>query len=954
MPCKHCTARGKNFTRRWVQETYKEAICGPEIWHMVCCSIVSNKPATRVSHGVRTGCSRKSSLLAVLVVAAAIPVSYRAYTCLTRSFYQKHANEEADHVKNSPAPEALLALANHFYWLNNGARAGPLYGKAEALFVQRGDTRNELYAKIGRLRSDAETMSFADLSRFLADQLRNPVVVNDPELRLWCLGAKAYTDIEIDYQAEKQDWLELQQIAKSLGEERWVTRSKGELGLIAYLEGNSTRAAKLLGTALVSTMTNGDTGGQIRFLEMLGDGMEEVNRHNEALMFFDRAINLAQSDKDCGVPFMALEGKAQALIAIGKPEQADKVLRVALAQARSLHKQGHTAQLLIVMAKLATRQGNKQQAIADLEEAGRLATRVHFYRIEADAMFELAKLYRDLGDLATADTRATQGLAASQRVGDRYYVPRNLTVLADLKARQGHVAEAEDLYQQAEDVIDGMLGQADSYWDSSIAAAMSETYLQHFELLSKQGDTARAFQVVERVRGRTLATALTDGRANSQSENNEATTADRYVSNVQLKLMQSNNPVERQYLLDELAEYEWRSRLAWNQGGKSFPIKPAPLTQIQGSLQPDEVLLEYVLDEPTSFCAVISPTTAIIKMLPSGGEEIRRLVQDYVNEVRGKRSGAGQAKKLYQVLIQPIFELVTAKRFIIVPDDVLNLLPFDALKNSDGRYLLQSHIISYAPSATVLDALRRRHEEQVPSRPFLGLGDVAYENQGGVGHRMSPPDTLRGSFVRGLADFAGVPLHDLPQTRQELQTIGKIVGKNAEILLGTTATESAFKREPLSQFRVLHLAVHGFADPQYPERSALVLGADPKAGEDGLLQVREIKRLRINAELTTLSACDGGIGKLQGEAGVSDLAEAFLAAGSKAVVASLWSADDTFAGALMERFYQHLVQGENAGTALRGAKLDLLAEYGDQVTPFYWAAFVAIGDASRPIRITEQ
>lgn len=903
---------------------------------------------------MRTRSSRKLLLLTVLVVAAALPLSYHAYSWLHRSFFQEHANEKADQVKNSPEPQALLALADHFYWLNNGPQAGPLYAKAEALFVQRGDARNELYAKIGRSRSEAETMSFLGLSRFLDDQLRNPVVVNDPKLRLWCLAAKGYTDIEIDHQAEKQDWLQVQQLATSLGEERWVTRAKGELGLIAYLEGNSTYAAKLLGTALVSTMTNGDKGAQIRLLEMLGTGMEEVNRHGEALMFFDRAIHLTQSDRDCGVPFMAIEGKAKALIVMGKPEQAAKLLQDALAQARSLQKQGHAAQLLIVMAKLAARQGNKQQAIADLEEAAQLAVRVRFFRMEADAMFELAKLYRDLGDLATADARATRGLAASQRVGDRYSVPRNLTVLADLKARQRQVSEAEALYQQAEDVIDGMSGRGDSYWSSSIAEAMSQTYLQHFELLSKQGDTGRAFQVLERVRGRTLATALADGSATSQSENNEAATAEGYVSNVQLKLMQSNNPVERQYLLDELAEYEWRSRLAWNQGEKPFPIKPAPLTQIQGSLQPDEVLLEYVLDQPNSFCAVISHATATIRMLPAGGEEIKRLVQNYVNEVRGKRTGPSQAKTLYQILIQPIFESVNAKRFIIVPDDVLNLLPFDALQNSDGRYLLQSRVISYAPSATVLDALRRRHQEQVPSRPFLGVGDVAYENQGGVVHRMSPSDTLKGSLERELADFSGVPLHDLPQTRQELQTIGKIIGKNAEILLGTTATESAFKREPLGQFRVLHLAVHGFADPQYPERSALVLGADPTAGEDGLLQVREIKRLRIRAELTTLSACDSGVGKLQGEEGVSGLAEAFLAAGSRAVVASLWSADDTFASALMERFYQHLAHGEATSTALRGAKLDLLTKYGAQVSPFYWAAFVAIGDASRPVGITEQ
>jgi CHAT domain-containing protein len=797
-------------------------------------------------------------------------------------------------------------------------------------------------------------MSFVELSRFLNDQLQNPIMRNDPRLRLWCLAAKGYTDIEIDYRAEKQDWLEALQIAKNLGDDLLATRASGELGVIAFLEGNSGRAAKLLGGALVSTMTNGDKGGQIRFLEMIGNGLVEVNRTSDALMFFERAIKIAEADEDSGLPFMGYEGKAQALVALGRPDEAKRVLQDAIAKARSQQKRGHEAQLLIVLGKLAAQNGNKQEAIADLEDAGQFAARVQFYRMEADAMFELAKLYRDSGDLATADDRATQGLVASQRVGDRYYVPRNLTILADLKARRGRIAEAKVLYKQAEDVIDGMLGGDDSYWNSSIAAAMSQTYLQHFELVAKEADTAGAFQILERVRGRTLASALGDRNADPQSGSTEAATLDSYVATTQTRLMQTNSPVERETLLEALAEYEWRLRLAWNQGDQRFPIDPAPLTQVQESLKSDEVLLEYVLDEPNSFCISITRTTANLRVLPAGRKQIEKLIQGYVDEIRAKKAGAGEAKQLHAFLVQPIPETSTGKRLIVVPDGILNLLPFEALRNADGQYLLTSDVISYAPSATVLDALRRGDRQQEAPRPFLGVGDVAYDNQGGTRERILASETLRGRFVRGFADFVGMPLHDLPQTREEVESISRIVGKDAETLFGASATETAFKKEPLDQFRVLHLAVHGFADPQFPERSALVLGADPKAGEDGLLQVREIKKLRLNAELTTLSACDTGVGKLQGEEGVSDLAEAFLAAGAKTVVASLWSADDTFASALMERFYQRLALGEETSSALRGAKLDLLTKYGEQVSPFYWAAFVAIGDASTPIRIREQ
>src|SRR5207302_2745569 len=245
---------------------------------------------------------------------------------------------------------------------------------------QKGDAQNELHAKVGRLRSEAETMSFVELSRFLNEPLQNPIVQNDKKLRLWCLIAKGYTDIEIDYRAAKRDWLEAQEIAKSLGEDQWVTRASGELGLVGFLEGNPGRAARLLGSALLSTMASGDTGGQVRFLELIGTGFEEVNRHTEALRFFDRAIKLADAEKDSGLPFMAYEGKAQALVALGKPQEAKAVLEGALVKARTQQKRGHEAELLIRLSLVAESTGDNIHAIEYLEKAGQFAASVQFYR----------------------------------------------------------------------------------------------------------------------------------------------------------------------------------------------------------------------------------------------------------------------------------------------------------------------------------------------------------------------------------------------------------------------------------------------------------------------------------------------------------------------------------------------------------------------------------------------
>src|SRR5687767_14107329 len=85
--------------------------------------------------------------------------------------------------------------------------------------------------------------------------------------------------------------------------------------------------------------------------------------------------------------------------------------------------------------------------------------------------------------------------------------------------------------------------------------------------------------------------------------------------------------------------------------------------------------------------------------------------------------------------------------------------------------------------------------------------------------------------------------------------------------------------------------------------------ASPTSSDDGLLQVREIRDLPLRADLVVLSACETGSGKLLGEEGIASLERAFLLAGAKSVVASLWTADDIFTIALMKRFYEHLVEG---------------------------------------------
>ncbi len=459
-------------------------------------------------------------------------------------------------------PEILLAEANRLAWLFNWPKAGPLYVRAEELFKEKGDTRNETYARVGRIRAHAETMSWIDVSEILGQQLELPIATTDLELRLWCLVAKGYTDLEINPASAKLVWTEARQIAHRLGEHEWETRAEGELGIIGFLEGDSRRAAVMVGDALLSAKASGDVGGQVRMLEMLGNGFNEAKRYGEALAFFERAIKTSGATPDAGFPFMAYEGESTALVAQDKVSEAKDKLERALTVARENQKLGHESMILQLMGELAIRTGDRPAAAKYLEQSGQLAQKYNFYRTLGQSMIDLAGLYREAGDLKGAEVSASAGVDASRRVGDRYYLPRDLTVLADLKAQRGAINEAEALYGNAEDVIDGMLVNLhEAYWSSSLAGAMSDTYLHHFELEARQGNLERALSVLERVRGRTAAALLQNKVSFGKDESADVRALEDEVSNLQLRLMRSENPKERASLLDQLVEYE--RRMEW-------------------------------------------------------------------------------------------------------------------------------------------------------------------------------------------------------------------------------------------------------------------------------------------------------------------------------------------------------------------------------------------------------
>ncbi len=373
---------------------------------------------------------------------------------------------------------------------------------------------------------------------------------------------------------------------------------------------------------------------------------------------------------------------------------------------------------------------------------------------------------------------------------------------------------------------------------------------------------------------------------------------------------------------------------------------PPTLRDVQQSLSPDTAILEYVLDDPASFCLYVTHGRAGVVSLPASRTELNRLVALYRRQVGTRAATIPASRSLYADLIAPLPAQALTPRLIVVPDGRLHLIPFDALVDGTGHYVLETHTITYAPSATVLRLIENAKAVNTNPITFLGVGGVEY--------RMSVADAAPGgkplpdgtASVSNPFDPKAEPLRDLPESVDEVRAASKILGSSSVLLLGQDATDAAFKAEPLGRFKIIHIAAHGIASPIFPDRAALVLTEDPKHHDDGLLQARDIQRLHLNAALVTLSACDTGAGRLEGEEGIESIEQAFLFAGVRSVLASLWTASDIYTTDLMEAFYRNLAAGQDEADALRNAKLSLLAEYRRQATPFYWAGFTLVGDGT--------
>jgi CHAT domain-containing protein len=562
---------------------------------------------------------------------------------------------------------------------------------------------------------------------------------------------------------------------------------------------------------------------------------------------------------------------------------------------------------------------------------------------------DLGIVETELGDLARARADYARVLEVSRQVGNVEYEWRahwgfGRTALRD---RPGEAAapleQAIASVERLRQTIPGaglraafMINRVGP-WETLVEAHMATATTDSDE------PVRRALEVAERARSRALADLLAEARARMEDPRltairDEETAFGGRFSAIQKRVAGAPDAGARAAALEELHQLEREYETLVVRIRRSNPAyaaltHPPALSagDIAGMLAPDEALVEFLLTDRQGFAWIVRRDGVRGYLVPG-----RKALDPQVRllpallAARDQEGTERLGEQLHASLLGPgEAALGDARRLIIVADGVLQRLPF-ALLRSNGRWLVETHTLALAPSATILHHLRRVRPVGA-AEPLLGL---------------AAPDVNPSQAA--IFGAGAPPVGVLPHATDEVIQAARLLGAPPESArYGPAASESLLKSAEAARYRILHFAAHAVADEIVPRRSAILLTPDDQ--DDGLLQVSEIANLSLNADLVVLAACRSHVGRLVRGEGLLGLSRAFIHAGARAVVATGWAVPDRETAWLMRRFYEAIGEGVAPDEALQRAQLAAIASGGEASAPATWAAFVLFGEARAPI-----
>jgi CHAT domain-containing protein len=729
-------------------------------------------------------------------------------------------------------------------------------------------------------------------------------------------------------------------LARLTGDSITEVNARGHLATAYAALGDPQRAFALLDSALEMAQRGGRRLEVAEDVLLIGDLFFEAGDYQHALDYYQRAYAATDSVNQPEERGNILRSEAQTQVALGNlpaaRERAADALRFHRAASLPLSELND----LIVLADIAQRDGRPREADSLLTSAERLATSLEApiaVTIVAVARARAAAQERDWNRVLAAFDRTRGSLSLVGKSVESEALALRARSLAALGRNEAALAAG----RLAIEAVEGVRGRyATGDLRTSYTSARADVFSEQALLLLRLGRTSEAFEVADAARGRALLEHLTQARADLQSTPGatsllEQETLLRRIDALvaQLRERESTPPRERslehrtvtaglrdsvETLRAEYAALVARNAAARGSNRMGFDVARPDAVDIQQSLQPGEVLLEYLVTPEKLLIFAVTQSTVAVHAVDERADQLTSRVQlarDLLRRTDSEAQARGVLRGLFDIVLGPVVRsgaLRDGERMIVVPHGVLTYLPFAALMDSSSRYVAERFVLLHVPTSAALPALRGKSLELRPERAAI---------------------------------FAPVP-RALPATEVEAEAVANVLS-GAETHVGTRATENRF-RSALQRRGIVHVATHATLNSRNPLFSTIEFAGGQRdvAADNGRLEAHELLGMRIAAPLVFLSGCETAIGgawstRFDTGEDYAALAQTLLYAGARNVVATLWRIDDVGAAEFAAEFYKAL-RGSGYAEAMAEAQRKLI-QNPKYRSPYYWAAYQVSG-----------
>ncbi|MEP6579419.1 CHAT domain-containing protein [Microcoleus vaginatus GB2-A3] len=564
--------------------------------------------------------------------------------------------------------------------------------------------------------------------------------------------------------------------------------------------------------------------------------------------------------------------------------------------------------------------GDYAKAIEYQQQSLAIAREIKDRYSEGGALGSLGNAYYSLGDYAKAIEYTQQSLAIAREIQDRQGEGVDLSNLGLALSNSGNFPAAEKTLLDSIKVSESLRAGLDDANKVSIFETQTNPYVNLQKIFIAQKKTNEALEIAERGRARAFVELLASRLAPSASV--PTTINPPNIQQIQQIAKEQNATLVEYSTIGNEALYIWVIKPTGEITFRSVELKSLNINLPEASE-------ETRVSAATGRRGLNEQDTALAEMI-RGTRDALGVSGDTANRQAANRPDSTPAnsriiypklQQSYQLLIQPIVDLLPTDPnapVIFIPHQSLFLVPFVALQDPTGQYLIEKHTILTAPALQILQFTHRSRQKvrQLSLQNNLVVGNPTMPKIG------TPPRQLPA----------------LPGSEREAITIAQLL--NTQPITGERATKASIAQQMLKA-RIIHLATHGLLNEVKRRDLPGAIALAPSANDDGLLTSSEILDLKLNAELVVLSACNTGRGKLTGD-GVLGLSRAFISAGVSSIIVSLWLVPDEPTAELMAEFYRQLQKNPNKAQALRQAMLMTMKMH---PTPQDWAAFTLIGEA---------